>query len=345
MASPADRNAGPGAVAPMRPHVSFRSRNLETAVDFLHGKDLNFTVAARHAPTLDVRVTGVYLPGGLYIGLTEYGARASVEATPRRDDYWLLIPIHGRMETVVHRHQFVSDARHAFLFSYPSMGPSRIEVETAASRIMVVLTQASLRRQLAGLLGKPLDALLHPPLEFAPVVDLTSGPGRNIATLARLIVASFDGGCSIANNPITLGSFEQFIINELLLSHPHNYSEAIYGRQPSIDPRDVKRAVDYLESHLDLPVTMADLVAASQVAGRTLIQHFRDFKGTSPMRYLREARFARVRRELLAADPEESVTRIASDWGFTHLGRFAVEYRRRFGECPSDTLRRKGRAS
>ena len=29
---------------------------------------------------------------------------------------------------------------------------------------------------------------------------------------------------------------------------------------------------------------------------------------------------------------------IASRWGFSHLGRFAVEYRLRFGEDPSETL-------
>jgi AraC-like DNA-binding protein len=344
MVSLSDRNDAWGAVAPIRPDVSFRSRDVERAVDFLYGKDLNFSVAPRHARALDVRISGVYLPAGLYIGLTEYGATASIEATPRRDDYWLLIPLRGQMETVVHRRQFVSDTRRAFLFSYPSMGPSRIDVEFGASRIMVVLTQASLRRQLATLLGKPLDAPLRPPLEFAPVVDLTSGPGRNIATLARMIVANFERDGPMANNPIALGSFEQFIINELLLSHSHNYSEAIYGREPSIDPRDVKRAVDYLESHLELPLTMADLIAASEVPGRTLVKHFRDFKGTSPMRYLRQARFERVRQALLAADLEESITAIATHWGFTHLGRFAGEYRRRFGESPSDTLRRKGRA-
>ena len=75
--------------------------------------------------------------------------------------------------------------------------------------------------------------------------------------------------------------------------------------------------------------------------GRTLIKHFRDFKGTSPMRYLRSARYERVRAALRRAEPEESVTDVASQWGFTHLGRFSVEYRRRFGESPSETLRRR----
>ena len=63
------------------------------------------------------------------------------------------------------------------------------------------------------------------------------------------------------------------------------------------------------------------------------------------MRYLRNARFERARTALLRAEPEESVTDIAAAWGFTHLGRFAIEYRRRFGERPSDTIRRHRRVS
>ena len=34
-----------------------------------------------------------------------------------------------------------------------------------------------------------------------------------------------------------------------------------------------------------------------------------------------------------------SVAAVAARWGFTHLGRFAIEYRRRFGVHPSQTLR------
>ncbi|HEX2216571.1 MAG TPA: helix-turn-helix domain-containing protein, partial [Xanthobacteraceae bacterium] len=88
-----------------------------------------------------------------------------------------------------------------------------------------------------------------------------------------------------------------------------------------------------------------DLVRASGVPGRTLFQHFRDSRGSSPIRYLREARFQKVRETLVNADPAEKVTAIATRWGFSHLGRFSVEYRRRFGESPSDTLRRRRSAA
>jgi transcriptional regulator GlxA family with amidase domain len=67
--------------------------------------------------------------------------------------------------------------------------------------------------------------------------------------------------------------------------------------------------------------------------------HFRDFKGVSPMRYLRNARLRQVRQALLRADPEANVTEIAMSAGFTHMGRFSVTYRTYFGESPSETLR------
>jgi transcriptional regulator GlxA family with amidase domain len=105
-------------------------------------------------------------------------------------------------------------------------------------------------------------------------------------------------------------------------------------------PRDIKRAIDFMHSHLDASITLADIVAASGVPGRTLFRHFTDWKGVSPMRHLRNIRLAQVREALMRADPDENVTTIALGLGFTHMGRFSLEYRRRFGESPSQTLRK-----
>lgn len=57
------------------------------------------------------------------------------------------------------------------------------------------------------------------------------------------------------------------------------------------------------------------------------------------MQHLRNVRLAQVREALIRADPDENVTAIAMSLGSTHLGRLSVEYRRRFGESPSQTLR------
>ena len=57
--------------------------------------------------------------------------------------------------------------------------------------------------------------------------------------------------------------------------------------------------------------------------------------------HLRSLRMQRAHRDLQIAEPSEgtSVAAVAARWGFTHLGRFAIEYRRRFGINPSQTLR------
>jgi transcriptional regulator GlxA family with amidase domain len=133
--------------------------------------------------------------------------------------------------------------------------------------------------------------------------------------------------------------FEQFIMTGLLLSHPHTCSERLRQREKPISPRDVKRAIDYMESNLEAPITFSDIVEVSGVPGRTLFKHFQDWRGISPMRYLRNARFQRAREALRRATPEASITEIAMSCGFSHMGRFSAEYRRRFGESPSETIK------
>ena len=59
------------------------------------------------------------------------------------------------------------------------------------------------------------------------------------------------------------------------------------------------------------------------------------------MGFLKTVRLQRAQADLLAADPTQiSVTEIATKWDFFHLGRFAGDYRKAFGETPSMTLKR-----
>jgi AraC-like DNA-binding protein len=109
---------------------------------------------------------------------------------------------------------------------------------------------------------------------------------------------------------------------------------------PFPSPRGVFRAARFIDDHLEDPLTIRLVAAAAGLADRTLHKQFQT-RGTSPMRYARERRFVAARCALLAADPQDSVTTIALRCGFGHLGRFAIEYRRRYGETPSQTLRRR----
>ena len=91
---------------------------------------------------------------------------------------------------------------------------------------------------------------------------------------------------------------------------------------------------------MDEPPSIARLALESGLSKRTLHRVVRREFGLSPMALSRRIRLIEVRAELEAPRPETTVTEAAFRWGFTHLGRFAGEYAREFGERPSETLHR-----
>lgn len=111
---------------------------------------------------------------------------------------------------------------------------------------------------------------------------------------------------------------------------------------PSL-PASVMRALDWLHANLDGPVALDEAAAAAGVRPRTLEVHFKQFLGTTPLGWVRGARLARARRALLHGGSEMTVTDAAVSAGFGQLGRFASDYRRQFGEKPSETLKRRQR--
>jgi len=104
----------------------------------------------------------------------------------------------------------------------------------------------------------------------------------------------------------------------------------------------VHRARDFIEANAHRPLTVTDIARASGVGLRGLQQGFQRSLEISPTEYLRHVRLREVHRELLAADPTTTtVGEVAARWGFAHQGRFAAQYRQRYGAQPGDTLRRR----
>jgi AraC-like DNA-binding protein len=103
----------------------------------------------------------------------------------------------------------------------------------------------------------------------------------------------------------------------------------------------IVRFEDFLETHPDQPLYLAEICAAIGVAERTLRVVCEEHLGMGPIRFLSLRRMHLVHRALLQADPStKTVTRVATDHGFWELGRFSVAYRGLFGESPSESLRR-----
>jgi AraC-like DNA-binding protein len=105
-------------------------------------------------------------------------------------------------------------------------------------------------------------------------------------------------------------------------------------------PQIVNRLDEFLQAHFDEPIHMSQLCDVTGVSERSLRNACHAVCGTSPKRYLTRRRMEAVRHALEAARPGQiTVTRIATEYGFFELGRFAAVYASLFGQRPSETLR------
>ena len=102
----------------------------------------------------------------------------------------------------------------------------------------------------------------------------------------------------------------------------------------------IQQAEMMMTENLNYPWTIQDLCEKLYVSQRTLRYAFQECLGMSPMTYLKTQRLKQVRYQLKAPDQNQTtVTDIAIQCGFWHMGQFAQDYRKMFGERPSETLR------
>jgi AraC-like DNA-binding protein len=141
----------------------------------------------------------------------------------------------------------------------------------------------------------------------------------------------------VRTSPAVAMSYESVFMATLDSTGIWSDRNNVRGAQPAC----IKRAEDYIRTCYSEPLTLDMIAQAARVSPRSLLQNFRSFTGTSPLRLLRDVRLDAAREALVLRrdDPDATVLTIALDAGFNHLGRFSQTYAARFGEKPSETLR------
>ena len=135
----------------------------------------------------------------------------------------------------------------------------------------------------------------------------------------------------------------------LLTGQRHNYSRCFEKPPASVARSGVERVEEYIRADPARPFAIAELAALAGVSGRSLYRAFRTLRGYSPLAFARAARLERARERLALGEAGATVTEIALDCGFDHLGRFAGPTRRamaspRRGPC-AEREGRSGRGS
>lgn len=103
----------------------------------------------------------------------------------------------------------------------------------------------------------------------------------------------------------------------------------------------LRQAVRFMETHLAEDLYLDTISSAVRASQRALRHAFDDLVGLPPMRYLQRLRLSHACRALAETDAaRRSVKSVAITCGLRDLSRFALSYRRVFGEPPHMTLSR-----
>lgn len=150
---------------------------------------------------------------------------------------------------------------------------------------------------------------------------------------------------SVRDDPTALSNAS--LVSNLTLAFPSSLMNAIAsgtGKCPSITGPKRLAALARAEAFIALyacdNIKIADICRAAGVSERTLQYAFVSRFDIGPKEFLNAFRLISVRRVLRMSDPRTTgVSDVANAWGFWHMGQFARDYRERFGELPSQTLR------
>lgn len=171
--------------------------------------------------------------------------------------------------------------------------------------------------------------------ELAEVISAASPEGGALMRFTRQLWAELQHPDGLWDCPTALAEMEDCLVSLFALA------ASAPDAGPAAQLATVRRAEDFLIQHLTKPVARSELARAAGVSIRTISRGFRERHGVSPMAWLKARRLEAAQSELLDAVPGEiTVTAVALRYGFENPGRFAAEYRQRFGEFPSETLRR-----
>jgi AraC family transcriptional regulator, ethanolamine operon transcriptional activator len=99
----------------------------------------------------------------------------------------------------------------------------------------------------------------------------------------------------------------------------------------------VCQSKDVILGHPDVAITVDELCQITHTSRRALQNYFLKVTGQSPAIFLKNIRLNGVRRSMFEF-PESNICDLATQWGFWHLSQFTCDYKRLFGELPSQTI-------
>ncbi len=281
--------------------------------------------------------TQIFITPGQRLNLARVVTRGAMQVHARlpKDSYALVLDL-GRG---VGEHRINGDTIMVgpeFAFVQSPLEAVDIRTESDYEVLFMRISRQGMIEELQNLLQQETRSNLV----FEPALRLANEAGRKLRqicdALRRTLYATDDR--NVRQSP-ALRQLESDLMTLLLQAQPHNYRRFLH-RKNDAGTWHLVAAEEYMRASAHLPISLGEVCRAAGVNARTLQDSFRKKRGCTPMEFLRNIRMEQVRTGLLQPGEQTSVAGEAARWGFLHFGRFSSEYRARFGELPSETLRR-----
>jgi AraC-like DNA-binding protein len=175
-------------------------------------------------------------------------------------------------------------------------------------------------------------------LELHALLDLSTPLGQSFYLTAQAIVCGMYGERVLDRSPKAAALLAEAALRLVFENTLHRFSH-LPRRKLLVTPCSVRAAIDFMQANLHLPLTVTEIAGAAGVSVRSLQAAFQQFRDATPVAYLRRIRLDAVHKELSAPVNTLPVNEVALKWGFTHMGRFAAQYRTAYGRHPSETAR------
>jgi len=334
--SPRPRLKPRGLPPALRSHGVYSATNPAEAA--LYGRDLLGT----HRVRPSMRTTDDFLATfhavlirDVTLGYLEFSTPVVLEVQQLTDDHLVIVPASGT-STITNRGVTVDASPVVAVVPQPGT-PMTLSCDDDAAHLVVRIAQSALQVHLSRLIGRTPER----PLEFDLRFDISGGDASRWNFAVQMLHAELFDPQSLLLQGVGAGQLEEFVMSSLLYSLRSNYTDQLTG-QSYATHRAVRVGCDFIDRNLADPITVDDIADAAGVSVRTIQNLFAQQLGQTPTSYLKNERLERARSDLADAPGGSNVkvTDVALRWGFSHLGRFATAYRARFGESPSQTLRR-----
>ena len=223
----------------------------------------------------------------------------------------------------------------------PSSGvvvsPSTMSIHRPSGSSVLVLktSYTALARRLQEATGRPPKGQI----KFDRMGDLTRGPGAVASRMLLHVASELERSDELLQNRLIRVAIDDLLLGALL-SLPHSHSDELFSDSDDAAPSVVLRAEEYLEAHAVEPIKIRDVIEACGCSSSLLYRAFQRHRGCTPGEFLNDRRLELAHGMLLSPSQFDTVKQIALACGFAHVGRFAATYKARFGEAPSETLRR-----